>query len=447
MNCSHRPRKWGRRVLFGTLTLAAAAVLLVGGSGWMPYASAHANKQDKTTTFPSLGDDNIDPNQPLKPDFVINVSVVGEPDPSGNYTIDPAGNVSIKYAGIMTPVAVKGMTPAQAADTIAKMLKVYIKNPQVTVSIITIPRPMVFVAGAVKNSGPTIISADTTLVDILSRAEWTELADLSQVRITHKEKVDGKEKTTVSVVKFDRYVKIAAGEVPDESENPTLHDKDRVFVPFRVAPGVGVVSITGEVTKPAVSVPLRISPAMTIREVINLVGGTTPGANRKSISIRRPTLDRPLIIDLDKAEQGDLVNNIEIRPDDAVYVERLENNAYININGGFVKTGKFVYDKRTTLTQAIMDSGGVAPYSKEKEGKIFRHPDNDPKNTRVISFDWKKIREGKAPDVDLLPGDTVWLTPGRETKEITVFDVLSGLSSLSYFINSISGGTLGGRRF
>src|SRR5207248_1319416 len=100
----------------------------------------------------------------------------------------------------------------------------------------------------------------------------------------------------------------------------------------------------------------------------------------------------------DKAEQGDLVNNIELRPDDAVYVEKLEDNSFINVNGGFVKTGKFVYDKRTTLTQAIMEAGGVAPFAKLNEGRVFRHPDNDPKNSIIIPFKWKEIASGKSPD-------------------------------------------------
>src|SRR5437868_507709 len=94
---------------------------------------------DKTTAKGSLsfGEEPIDPNQPLKPDFIINVVVQDEPEPSGNYTVDPAGNVGIRYSGITTPVMVKGLTPTQAADAIAKLLKAYVKNPKVTVTIIS----------------------------------------------------------------------------------------------------------------------------------------------------------------------------------------------------------------------------------------------------------------------------------------------------------------------
>src|SRR5579883_796432 len=143
--------------------IATVAALLVGAGNLAPRASAQAAAggkdgaaTDKTApaerrALTPLVDDYIDPNQPIKPDFVISVSVVGEPDPSGNYKVDQSGNVSIRYAGIMTPVSVKGLTPAQASDVIAKFLKTYVKNPQVTVSIVEVPRPVVFIGGAVRN--------------------------------------------------------------------------------------------------------------------------------------------------------------------------------------------------------------------------------------------------------------------------------------------------------
>jgi polysaccharide export outer membrane protein len=437
------------RAVQRTLRVTLTAGLLLG-VGWTLRAGAQVQdattpkppdqaQTDKVQGTPMLGDEAIDPNQPIKPNFIINVSVVGEPDPSGNYVVDPAGNVSVRYQGVQTPVSVRGLTPGQAADVIAKFLKTYIKNPQVTVTILQVPRPVVFVAGAVKNPGPIIISNETTLVDVLSHAVWTADADLSNVRIIRRAKGDNGESKTLPpiVVAFDKYIRVAPGTTPDETQNPVLQDKDSVFVPFLIAPGNGVVSVFGEVAKPQQSIPLRTNPPMTVREVVNLVGGTNADANRKAVSIRRATIDRPLVIDLDKAEQGDLVNNIELRPDDAVYVEKLENNAYINVDGGFVKTGKYVYDKRTTLTQAIMEAGGMALYAKTKDGRVFRHPDNDPKNTRVIAFNWDDIEKGKTPDIELQPGDSVWVTPGTPPgQKMDFFSVLSALTTASFLYSN-----------
>jgi polysaccharide export outer membrane protein len=447
------------------LTAAAVASLLLGIGALAPRACAQQTeppaapatetpKADDTTkkeTVPTIGrnsptvigDDSIDPNQPIKPSFLISVTVVGEPDPSGNYQVDSVGNVLIRYTGIQTPVMVKGLNVTAAADKIAAALKTYIKNPQVTVSIVAIPRPTVFVGGAVKSPGPVIISQDTTLIDLLSRVEWLETADLSQVRLTrHSKDANGEEKRNVTVLHVDQYIKVQLGQIPDEKQNPTLQDKDTIFVPFRLAHGNGVIAVGGEVVHPLTNINLRDNPPMTVREAINLAGGTTTGANRTAVSIRRVGADRPLLIDLEKAEQGDIVNNVELKPDDAIYVEKLENNAYINVDGGFVKPGKIVYDKRMTLTQVVGEVGGPLPYAKTKQGRIFRHPDGDPKHTQVICFNWGDIRNGKSGDIEMQPGDTLLIDPGQPSttiKGLDFFNVMGALGNMIGIYNSVTG--------
>ena len=430
------------RVLARSLTLALGAILLVG-SGGLRAGAQGTDATDKTTkatadttaprTSPlSLGDDTISQTQAIKLNYVISVSVVGEPDPSGQYAVDQAGNINMKYAGIMTPVKVVGKTPEQAAAAIVEFLKTYVKNPQVSVVIVAVPRPLIFIGGAVRLPGPLQIGSEVTLIDALSRAEFTENADLSRVLIYRKQKVGSDEKTVPMTINFEKFYRPGPGETPDDSQNILLKDKDRIVVPAKTRPGQGLISVFGEVEKTQRDIPLPSTQTLTVREAINLVGGTRQDANRKAIQIRRVGEDRPLVIDLDKAEQGDLVNNITLRPDDTVYVEKLENNAYINMNGGMVKPGKLVYDKRTTLTQAVMEAGGVAPFAHEKSGVIYRHPDNDAKRTQIIAFNFKDISKGKAQDIELLPGDSVFIEQGQQPRQRDVFDYLGAVGSLAY---------------
>ena len=240
---------------------AFLAALLIGFGGSIPRVSAQAAPPDKPATNGTPVDDAIDPNQPIKPDFVISVTVANEPEPSGTYTVDPAGNISIKYGGIASAISLQGLTPRMAEGEIAKFLKAYIKQPQVTVKINSIPHPTVYVGGAVKNPGPLVVTADATLSDVLSRAVWTPDADLTRVRIVRREKVNGEEKTTTQVVNFDDYANVKQNQAPDEANNPIIKDKDRIFLGFKSSQGNGVVSVGGEVVHPAQGVVAAHQPA------------------------------------------------------------------------------------------------------------------------------------------------------------------------------------------
>src|SRR5579859_5830588 len=84
--------------------------------------------------------DPIDPNQPIEPIALIEVSVDQEPEPSGKYLVDPAGNVPVLIAFQNHPVSVKDQTPAQAAVTLTRFLKKYLKHPSVRVTVIAAAR-------------------------------------------------------------------------------------------------------------------------------------------------------------------------------------------------------------------------------------------------------------------------------------------------------------------
>src|SRR5690349_1780847 len=88
-------------VLRALSALAATALLLGVGAPRVRAQETPKPAPPAQTEKPKgpqvIGDDSIDPNQPIKSDFVVSVSVVGEPDPSGNYVVDQSGNVSIRY--------------------------------------------------------------------------------------------------------------------------------------------------------------------------------------------------------------------------------------------------------------------------------------------------------------------------------------------------------------
>jgi protein involved in polysaccharide export with SLBB domain len=418
--------------------LVGAALLLCAAQPIVQAQGVEQQQQQVSGEKPSRLD------LPLEPDYVISVTVEGESEPTGSYLVDAAGNVGIREAGVISPVQVKDMTPAQAQAAIAKFLSLYLKKPVVTVTLVQVPRPVVYVTGAVKNAGSLSVPSGTTLPDVLTRAEWTETADLAHVRLTRfvTEKSGSKQETTV--INFAKFV-TGSGDKPDPGVYTVLRDKDRIYVPSKTLPGGALVSITGAVAKNEVNLPYRQDPPLTVREAISTVGGLTLNANRKAVNITRQGLDQPIVIDYDKAEAGDPANNIKLEPGDAVFVPALPVNSFINLNGGFYHPGKIVYDKPTTLLQAINEAGGVSPGAKA-EGTVTR---SDGAATKVLTFNWHDVVEGKGKggksktkatgtgDFLLQPGDTVYVEAGVPKQQMGALEMISAFSSLAIALTYI----------
>ena len=189
-----------------------------------------------------------------------------------------------------------------------------------------------------------------------------------------------------------------------------------IFVPLKSRVAGGFFSVTGQVVKPAASIPLRTNPRLSLREAMAFAGGTTVDADRKHVTVIRAGEAKPVIVDLDKAEHGDTSNNIQILPDDAVFVEKLASTGFVEVDGAFVKPGtKIPYVGQITLTEAIMQAGGPSPLAKTKEGVVIRHADDDPTHTTLVPFKWNDIVKKKAKDIALNRGDTIWMASSAPT--------------------------------
>jgi protein involved in polysaccharide export with SLBB domain len=416
------------RVAFGMIALAFAPAMARADD---TSIGKQAPQPAQTTVIPAaVAMEEINPGQPLRPGTVIHVGVQREPEPSGIYTVNQAGDILLRIAEMTAAVTVIGQTPEQATETITAFLKTYLRKPQVAVSIVAVPQPTVTLTGAVRASGPVTISRLTTLADILSRAGWTENANLSQVRVTHRDAATGSESRQALTWHLDAYLCPTAGTAPDEMQNPILQDRDVIFVPYKILGADGVVTVAGAVTKPQVGLPLRANPPLTLREAISLSGGVTPEADRHKVIVHRAGSNDPLIVDLDRAEQDEPTANIALRSNDSIYVEKLETSAFYTVNGGVVKAGKFFLDRPVTLTQAIMTAGGMSPFARDKKGYILRCPDGVAAHARVVTFNWPQILAGKAADVPVQPGDNIWVIQGGPSHSPDALSLLGVLGSL-----------------
>jgi protein involved in polysaccharide export with SLBB domain len=418
---------------------------------WLGVVPGVVLAQDTTPPTPQLppsgtlgADTTFEPNQPIKPGFDISVTTSSEAgvetDLTGTFRVDPGGNIVMKIIG---PVTVKDLTPAQAADLIAGKVKALIKNPRVTVSILAVPRPSILISGAVSRPGSNPINATTTLAEAVTVFQYTDAADLSRVRVTRR---DAAGKVTSTEYNLLRYLRPNRGEAPDESQNPVLQDKDWVYVGDKALPGTGMVTVSGAVARPGV-VPLRLGVPTTVREVISLAGGLLPTADRRKVYLR--SLSRPdaVIVDADRAEANAATDNLVVQPDDVVYVENLDVDRFIILNGAFIRPGKLPMTKAMTLTQAIAEAGGLAPTAVKHKAVVFRHVSGaDPTKTQIIPFNYDKIRKNQQQDIMLEPGDAIDVEIGAGPRQpLSGLEIAQSLLSIALIVDRIFSGD--SRRF
>jgi protein involved in polysaccharide export with SLBB domain len=118
----------------------------------------------------------------LQPGDKIRVTVYGEDKLSGEYELDQSGQISLPLAGT---VAALGLTQAELERALAtKFRSEYLKNPKVTVTIMTL-QPF-YITGEVQKPGPyPYKSGLNVLTAIIIAGGPTYRASRSSVKIQH----------------------------------------------------------------------------------------------------------------------------------------------------------------------------------------------------------------------------------------------------------------------
>jgi polysaccharide export outer membrane protein len=156
-------------VLFGCLTL------LLAGS-----AEIHAQGAAVNQAPPA----NVPENYILSPSDIILVKVFEDPDLDSQYRISQDGTINFPLIGL---IKVSGQSVAGAASTIReRLLKGYLRNPQVRVNVIQYAKRYITVLGQVQKPGSYILPDEqhTDLLQAIALAGgFTRLADEGKVLI------------------------------------------------------------------------------------------------------------------------------------------------------------------------------------------------------------------------------------------------------------------------
>lgn len=232
------------------------------------------------------------------------IQMPGELPPG--YAVSDQGTIQFPYAG---DLKVAGLTELQARDLLVQHLSKFIRNPEVTLRVMSYRSKRVYVDGEIKNPG--IVPIDDiplSLPEAINRAGGiTALGDQSRISITSAGKVYWVDLTRLTQLGVD----------------PTrimLHNGDMVRVSPREESKVFVI---GEVTKP-VTLMLR-NGRLSLSEALGEAGGVNPETgNANQIYVIRDANDKqPTVFHLDghSPVMFALADNFELKASDVVYVD------------------------------------------------------------------------------------------------------------------------------
>lgn len=185
------------------------------------------------------------------------------------------------------------------------------------------------------------------------------------------------------------------------------------------------VTLTGEMHG-----VLPVAGSRRLYDVLSAAGGLPPTASHM-ITINRPGVPEPIIVDLGNNPAASAKANVPVFPGDTIVVS---DAGYIYILGAFKTQIAAPIRQNTPLTlmQATALGGGPGFEANLSDLKIIRTEGNQRK---VVSVDIKKILEGKAPDPILQSDDIVFLPTSAMKAAIKSGGVstLIGLASILIF--------------
>ncbi len=151
-------------------------------------------------------------------------------------------------------------------------------------------------------------------------------------------------------------------------------------------------------------------------DVLSTAGGLPPTASHV-ITINRPGLSKPIVVDLGTDPMRSSLGNIPVFPGDTIVVSRI---GIVYIFGSFGSAaGTVPLNAYTplTLTEATALSGGIKWEANNSDLRIIRTVGD---HRTVAVYNIKRVLNGKDPDPILQPNDIVYLPP------VPLKQVLSG---------------------
>ena len=213
----------------------------------------------------------------VSPQDVLTITVFGEAEFSGHYTIDQDGTFNYPQLG---RIKAGGLTLRGLEDALKQQLADgYLKNPQVAVAVETYRSRRILVIGEVRSPGEYQLNGEMTLLAALARAGSTtpnaghEVVIVRAAKKTPSTSPQGADAADSEILKVDLN-DLQSG---NAALNVRLQDGDTVNVPKALS-----VFVTGEVKSPGA---YAVVPGTTVLQVLSLAGGITDRGSSSRVRI------------------------------------------------------------------------------------------------------------------------------------------------------------------
>ena len=327
---------------------------------------------------------------PVRVGGVLDIRVAGEPGLSKGYIVDAAGYITLDMVG---QIMAAGRTPDQIAAELRTRLKQYVKEPAVTVAVITPLRQDVLVTGEVLRPNPVQLRPGDGLLEALAAVGGLgPSADPAHATLVRRGLAQPLPLNVDLLLKGDL------------SKNMALSDGDIIQIPKKEEESYQVV---GEVKLPGRK---SLDGTTHVLDAILSTGGLTSQADRSRITLSRQAQSAPIVIDLDRVMAGETSANVLVQPGDVLTVG---SQMGIQVAGEVRTPGERLLRNGGTLMEAILFSGGFGPAADRSAIEITH---KDGKMEKASLADVTAVVGGP----ELRPGDLVIVRSGK-SDFITLF--------------------------
>lgn len=244
------------------------------------------------------------------------------------FRIDSDGFIDLPLAG---RIHAAGLTVRGLEGLLTSKLRDYIREPQVTITVVQFRSEPVFFLGSFRTPGIYPLRGGRTLVEMLATVGGLQPTAGRRIKITRRAEYGP---IPLANAVEDPEKKVSTVEISLDSLTQNVNpDEDLVLKAYDIvtAETAQPVFVSGEVVKPG-AITLGEQQSISVTAAVTQAGGFTAAASRNKVRILRPILGMSrraeIEVNLNRIYEGK-ENDFPLLPNDVLYVPRATTRAFL----------------------------------------------------------------------------------------------------------------------